>query len=105
MPFDFDHNMTHLNKYDELYKTYLEDLDSVKDHNKKYEEWIELPEDQREGEKLELKDEPVAPSKPEVSSYELSSVGRMYFNLTKVNAPERWRRIVNAEFGVKKSNM
>lgn len=52
--------------------------------------------------------EPTPPVKPETiepSYFNMQSVGRLYLNLTKVDAPKRWRRLLAQEFGVKKSNM
>mmetsp|Transcript_36861 Transcript_36861/g.56425 ORF Transcript_36861/g.56425 Transcript_36861/m.56425 type:complete len:259 (+) Transcript_36861:550-1326(+) len=37
---------------------------------------------------------PVEPKKPLPSYYDLQSVGRMYFNLTKPNAPKRWESLI-----------
>lgn len=67
-----------------------------------------IPKIKKKKEKPEEPTEPTAPVQPliiEPSYFNMQSVGRLYLNLTKVDAPKRWRRLLSQEFGVKKSNM
>ena len=105
----FEKNQTALDEYEKALTVYKTEFEDFLVKNKTWAERDELDEfteeEMKDKEAVEQPEEPLAPVRPEISSYELSSVGRVYFNLTKVNAPERWRRIINQEFGIKKSNM
>merc|ERR1711862_783446 len=67
----------------------------------------ELPED----EKLIKPVKPKKPYKPEpldhpkASYYNIESVGRIYLQLSKVNAPSRWRRLYDNEFQTKRGTI
>lgn len=99
-----------------LNKTYLEEYDKydsdMKEYKTKKKEKEELNPDDPYGDENPL-EEPTKPEKPEepkappaspISNYQIQSVGRVYFNLTKPE-PSRWNKILPDEISKRPQNL
>ena len=102
-------------EFEEANSTYKDRLDDYDDLMEEYNKAVHqkaLMKNDHYGEEVPVPDKPEKPTKPiqpkqpaasPVSAYEMQSVGRVYFNLTKPE-PSRWKQIINAKTK-KPSNM
>jgi hypothetical protein len=99
--------------YSDLNKTYHEDISNYEGDMKQYKSDKEDATNDPYGDEGNQPMEPMMPVKPDqptqppaspVSIYEMQSVGRVYFNLTKPEA-SRWKKLVPEQMAKRPQNM